>query len=200
MYRLHPALALLLVYLFIPTASATELQRLAVSDGRCEFVLPTEHADDQYLLILGALAQTGGPYPVHIATEQTTAALSIPLEAPKIDLAWQKHVKDLAERQAAARRQRPANAMFAPLQTPPREKVFHLFVKDADFQNPASYVPVTAELRGVGNHCQVYVDRDHADVAGLQPTIDDAIRTFDNNVWPSALGSVFDVDRDGRFT
>jgi hypothetical protein len=49
----------------------------------------------------------------------------------------------------------------------------------------------------------VYVDRDHADRAGLQPTLDDIVRTFDDEVYPRAcrqLGRALDVDRDGRFT
>ena len=87
-----------------------------------------------------------------------------------------------------------------PLAQPPRQKLFHLFVEDHGFHNPASYVAVNAELRGVGKYCQVYVDRDHPDPAALRPAIDEVIRTFDTEIRPRALGRVLDVDRDGRFT
>src|SRR5207302_214938 len=75
--------------------------------------------------------------------------------------------------------------------------------KEQDFLNPASYVTVIGERCAVGRHCQVYVDKDHADRAGLQPTVDDAVRAFDEEICPRAcrsLGRAIDVDRDGRFT
>src|SRR5262249_48848818 len=72
-----------------------------------------------------------------------------------------------------------------------------------DFHNPSGYVAISAVLQGVGRHCQVYVDQDHADRAGLQPAVDDIVRTFDAEVYPRAcrwFGQALDVDRDGRFT
>jgi hypothetical protein len=62
---------------------------------------------------------------------------------------------------------------------------------------------VVGELNTVGRHCQVYVDRDHDNARGLRPTVDDAVRAFDEEVYPRArerLGRALDVDRDGRFT
>ena len=50
--------------------------------------------------------------------------------------------------------------------------------------------------RGIG------LDHAFGEVGTLQPTIDDLVRTFDNEVYPLArkrLGSPLDVDRDGRF-
>ena len=86
---------------------------------------------------------------------------------------------------------------------PASAKIFHLFVHNQDFRDAGNYLAVTADLQAVGKHCQVYVDHDHADLAGLRPTIADAVRTFDEEVYPSSLrlqGRALDVDRDGRFT
>src|SRR5262245_9307429 len=41
---------------------------VAVHDGRCEVVLPTDHPGEQYALVLGALGR-GGPYRVAVHTE-----------------------------------------------------------------------------------------------------------------------------------
>ncbi len=86
---------------------------------------------------------------------------------------------------------------------PPGEKVFHLFVRNLDYRDPGNYVAVTAALRAVGRHCQVYVDSSHTDADGLRPTVADAVRAFDEEIYPAALraqGRALDVDRDGRFT
>ncbi len=199
MIRLHYVYAIGLLLLLASGARAEQLLPLAVQDGRCEFVLPTEHTDDQFLLIVGSLAQSGGPFHLRITSEPTTAAARLPLSKSPADPLWQKHVKELAALQATARRQPAAAERFTPLKQPPKFKVFHLLVGDGDFANPSNYVAVTAELRGVGKHCQVYVDP-IADAKILERTVADAIRTFDSDVWPNALGSALDVDRDGRFT
>ena len=60
-----------------------------------------------------------------------------------------------------------------------------------------------ADLRATGRRCQVYVDHAFPHPESLQPTVDDAVRTFDDAVYPEArrrLGCCLDVDRDGRFT
>jgi hypothetical protein len=186
--------------LLLPTrAPATPLVPLAVHDGRCECVLPTERGDDQYLLIVGSLSRSLTPQRITLTTAATIHPPALPLEKPLDDTLWRREVQRLGERLASARQQ-PSAGLFAALKEPPREKVFYLFVKDQDFHNPSNYAAITGELRGVGRHCQVYVDKGHADVGALQPTIDDAIRTFDDEVFPRALGQALDTDRDGRFT
>jgi hypothetical protein len=182
-----------------PRAFAAPLLPLAVADGRCECVLATEHDDDQYLLILGSMSRSPMPQRVMLCTATAAEPELLPLAKPVADPRWRQQIQQLADRQARARLQ-PAAGVFPPLAKPPPQKVFHLFVKDNDFHNPASYVAITANLHGVGRHCQVYVDRDHADTKALEPAINDAIRTFDNDVFPRALGQALDVDRDGRFT
>ena len=176
---------------------------LAVRDGQCECVLPTGRADDKYLLVVAALGRGPGPYQVHINTETTDDAVSLPVEDAPPDDAWKRRTADLANRQARARKDRiPFDDYPAPNQPPPR-RVFHLFVRGGDFQDPDAYVAVQADLRATGRRCQVYLDHAFPDPEKLQPTIDDAVRTFDDAVYPTArrlLGRCLDVDRDGRFT
>jgi hypothetical protein len=174
----------------------------AVHDGRCEFVLPTNRPDDKFYLILGSLSREAGPYRVTIRTEATVSPVSLPLERAVSDQEWARRIQEANERLVRARRDKVPAVEYPPSPEPPHRRTFHVFVKENDFQDAAGYVAVTCELRGVGRHCQVYVDRD-ADAGSLQPTVDDAIAFFDDAVYPKAcarLGRTLDVDRDGRFT
>jgi hypothetical protein len=81
--------------------------------------------------------------------------------------------------------------------------MFHLFAGDRDLENTANYQMVYGELRLVGRLAQVYVDRDDRDHIGINDTVVEALRLFDQEIGPWAaehLGHVQDVDRDGRFT
>jgi hypothetical protein len=165
--------------------------------------LPTARPGEKYFLILGSLARGPGPYPVTVRTEAATAPVSVTLETPRLDADWNRRVQGLHSRLARVRLAPAPDEAYRPANDPPRQKTFYLFVKERDFQDPANYVTVTAQLERVGLHCQVYVDCSHADRAGLQPTLDDIVCTFDDKVYPRAcqeLGHTLDVDRDGRFT
>jgi hypothetical protein len=176
---------------------------LAVRDGRCEFVVPTDRTDDKFYLIIGSLSRDAGPYQVAVRTEATASPVSLPLQSTSSDAEWARRVREMNERLARARREVGTAVEYGAPPSPPARRTFHVFVKENDFQDASGYVAVTGELRGVGRHCQIYVDRDHADQAGLQPTVDDAVGFFDDAVYPKArarLGRTIDVDRDGRFT
>src|SRR5438477_1818055 len=86
-------------------AYAASLEPLAVRDGRCECVLATEDADDQFLLIVNSLARGGGPVRVLCTTAPTTDAEWVPLEPTAPDPAWRQRVRQLAEHLERARRQ-----------------------------------------------------------------------------------------------
>jgi hypothetical protein len=175
----------------------------AVRAGSCEAVLDTADPGAQFYLIVGALAGEPGPFRVTVRTESTAAPVAVPVEPTSRSPADAALREELARRLERARGQRPPREQFPPLQTPPQQKVFYLFTGDQDFHDAGAYTAVVGALRAVGRHCQVYVDRAHADLGGLQPTIDDAVRTFDEQVYPVAqrrLGQALDVDRDGRFT
>jgi hypothetical protein len=190
----------------IPSARAdtpVEVIPLAVRDGCCECVLPTAHADDKYYLIVGALAPDLGLHRVTIQTGATTDAESILREEPHTDDIWTRRTRALADQLEKARKGQPAPHEYRPSADPPKRKVFYVFVKDRDPFNPDGYVAVTADLRAVGDHCQVYVDHAYADPVALQPTVKDVVATFDKEIYPQAckrLGRALDVDRDGRFT
>jgi hypothetical protein len=181
---------------------AGQVVPVAVADNRRELVLPTDRPDDKFYLIIGSLARNGGPYRVVVRTAATDSPVSLPVENIRYDADWARRIGDLNERLARARRE-GGTVAYPPAADPPRRRTFHVFVKENDFGDASGYVAVTGELRGVGRHCQVYVDCDHADAAGLQPTVDDVIAFFDGSVYPKAcarLGRTLDVDRDGRFT
>jgi hypothetical protein len=138
------------------------------------------------------------------------------LLSPQPDADWFGRTHARHDALARARQSRPAAPDYPPAGEPLRQRKFYLFVKDRGFQSPENYITVTAELRAVGQYCQVYVDRDDLTpphpvpppqgaraAVDLQPTVDDIVATFDNQVYPWArqvLGQAADVDRDGRFT
>ena len=176
---------------------------LAVRAGRCECVAPTGRADDKYLLVVGALGRGSTPYRVHIACDATDDAVSLPIQDDAPDDAWKRRTAELAERQAQARKGRVPFDDYPAADQPPPRRVFHLFVRGRDFRDADGYVDVSADLRATGRRCQAYLDHTYPDPQSLQPTIDDAVRTFDEQVYPRArrlLGQSLDVDRDGRFT
>ncbi|MCI0462836.1 MAG: hypothetical protein L0Z62_38305, partial [Gemmataceae bacterium] len=195
-------LPVLLMALLPGRGGAVELVPLAVQAGRCETVLPTDHISDQYYLILSVLAREGGPYRVTVQAEPTLRAVSLPRPLGRRDEVWGARVKELAERLDRARC-KPRPALTVPSGDPPRQRVFHLFAGQHDFHDPRSYVTVQAELAAVGKHCQVYGDRDEPDRERIKNTAEDAVRAFDEAIYPRAtekLGRVVDVDGDGRFT
>jgi hypothetical protein len=174
---------------------------LAVEQGRCQCVLATPQPGDKYLLIVGSLSRRAGPYLVQVASGPATGPAVLPVEQPSGDPSWSAEV---ASRHARlARRRRCWQGTLVPSADPPRERLFHLFIKGHDFHDPDNYVTVPARLQAVGRHCQVYVERDVPEASRLGPAVAEAVRVFDQEVYPRArrwLGEALDVDRDGRFT
>lgn len=184
-------------------ASLSTAIPLEVREGRCEFTVATPHKGDKYMLVVGSLARGAGPIPVTIRTERGAGPAPLPVELAEQDEAWKQRTQELHDRLAKFSQSRLPVKDYPPAADSLPRREFYLFTKETDFHNPHSYTTITGALHGVGRFCQVYVDRDHADVAGLQPTIDDVIRTFDEDILPRArqsLGRALDVDRDGRFT
>jgi hypothetical protein len=176
---------------------------LAVNDGRCSCVLATPRPDEKYLLILGSLSPTAGPHQVAVRTTPHDGPAALTLDKPTVDDKWTRQIAATNERLARARQASHVLVGYGDPGRPARERDFHLFIKERDFQEADGYATVHARLAAVGVHCQAYVDRDHADASALQPTIDEAVNTFDQDVYPWAsahLGHTLDVDRDGRFT
>ena len=173
---------------------------LRVQAGRCECVLPTAQSDDKYYLIVGCLAPDTGRHRVHVRTEASSLPVDVALEAATRDPQWTERSRTWRDRLERARRAMPL-ADELPAAPPPAARTFHLFVREHGFEKADGYVAVVGDLRAIGRHCQVYVDR--ACQADLQPTLDDTVRTFDEEIYPQTLpclGRPLDVDRDGRFT
>ena len=149
------------------------------------------------------LGRGSTPYRVEIRAEATDDAVSLPVDDAAPDAAWKRRTADRADRQARARRDHVPFDDYPAADQPAPQRVFHLFVRGRDFQDADGYVAVPADLRATGRRCQAYLDHAFADPESLQPTLDDAVRTFDEAVYPTArrlLGRCLDVDRDGRFT
>lgn len=199
---MHPrlrAVAWVAVLVFSSALHAEEVIPLAVRDGHCSFVIPT---DAPYFLVVGSLARQAGPFHVSIATEATDAPADLPRAPAAKDPDWARRTAELRGRLDRARQAGAPLEEFPPLARPPRERTFHLFVGKRDLGDPAGHVAIAGELRGLGRYCQVYVDRASDRSEALAATIEDIVTTFDTDIYPHArrLGRVIDVDRDGRFT
>lgn len=185
-----------------PLAAEGPAVPLTVRDGRCSWVLSGSRPNVQYCLVVASLAHGAGPYRIRIVTEATAGPGSPAAERPTPDEFWRQQILPTQERLQRAR-QRQAFIAYPAAAEPPRERSFHLFQGEQDFHNAESYAEIRARLQAVGKHCQVYVDRDAPGLEPLRAAVADAVRTFDEEVWPQAqrrFGAVLDVDRDGRFT
>lgn len=186
-----------------PGAASEPVLPVAVRDGQCTVVLAAPNPDDKYVVVVGSLSRKSGPYRVHLSTTAAAGPEEIPLENTLTDPGWARGIAKLRDRLDRARRTAVGSEEFPPSGQPARERIFHVFVRTDNFQDADGYTAVTADLHAVGKHCQVYVDKAWPDLEGLKPTIADAVKTFDDEVYPQArehLGRVLDVDRDGRFT
>jgi len=182
---------------------------LECRDGRCAAVLPSLSSADQYCLIVASLARGAGPYRVRISTDASAGPAWVVRAATTPDARWQEATAALQQR---LHRKRHEPDTFPAAAEPARQRSFYLFTGENDFHNAESYVSIAAQLVGLGQHCQVYVDEqflatqpaaDGQLAPALRALVDDAMRTFDEDVFPQAqrrLGKVLDVDRDGRFT
>jgi hypothetical protein len=167
---------------------------LAVRDGRCTFVVPSDGPRTKFLLIVGSLSRTPSSHSVTVRTESTSDDASLPLADDEPGPIWRGRTNELADRLDRARRQHVPFPEYPPAANSPRQRDFQVF--------GASPAPVHAILRGIGRHCLVYVDGDCQDLSGLQPTVDETIRVFDEAIFPATKGErgrCLDVDRDGRF-
>lgn len=170
---------------------------LDVHQGVCSVVVPTPNADEKYYLIVSSLSRASGPFSVSVRTRETTSRQVLDREQGPAQPG-----------RPSSRPLSPANPAaswdsYPPMREPAPVREFYVFTKDQDLLSPAGYVAVTGELRAVGTHCQIYVDRGEPDPGRLNATIGDLKHTFDDIVYPQAcrsLGRALDVDRDGRFT
>jgi hypothetical protein len=159
---------------------------IAVRDGRATIRLPASET----LVIVSALARSGGPFPIRLSTRPVSSA-SIPTLADD------------------GPRDRPNQSVPLPPpppepvdRMPPRERTFSLMVREGDAASPSNYLPVRGILKGVGRRVQIYVSSEDADAVD-RGLLEDLIITFDDRIHPLAsarFGAACDTDGDGRFT
>jgi hypothetical protein len=179
-----------------------KLLPLAVSKGRCECVLPTPQASEKYFLIIGSLNRDLTKRQIVLQTSATSEPSAILLQENNKKDEWANRVGEWSRRQEKSRQSKLPAREYPPVADPPARKIFHLLTKEGDLLDPRNYARVSADLQAVGRHCIVYADHETADQDKLKPTVEDAVRTFDAEVYPQArkrLGQALDVDRDGRF-
>jgi hypothetical protein len=170
---------------------------VAVRDDGCALVLASGKDTPQYALVVGSLARQAGPFRVRIRTELTPEPECIPTES--LNPSWAGHAEDTR----ACRSRLWIEDAPPASSTPPARKVFHVLTRAGGLDKAANYTAVSADLLAVGRFCQAYVDRAHPDPANLLPLVKDAVRAFDEEIYPRAaasVGTALDVDRDGRFT
>ena len=167
-----------------------QVTAIQVEGGRAQFSLAGTESAGRYLVVSSAFAHKGGPFPIRL-TARPSSVWTPPTEAT------------LPARPNRERSASPASSTtIEPPPLPPSERTFSLLVKDGDPASPGNYAAVTARLRAVGLHVQVYVaTEDESQVSA--DTLRDLVATFDREVWPKAnrmFGTARDVDQDGRFT
>jgi hypothetical protein len=169
---------------------------IAVRGGRATFRLPTRGPTSQTLVVVSALSLNRGPFPIQL-TARSAAGATIPELA---DDGPQRPPKTELATPAAGS---PTPADDAPAdRLPPRDRVFHLMVREGDTGSPSNYVAVHGVLKGVGRRVQVYIASEDLDRVA-RGTLEDVITTFDDRIYPTArkhLDAARDVDGDGRFT
>jgi hypothetical protein len=169
---------------------------IIVRSGRATFRIPDGGPASQTLIVVSALSRSRGPFPVQL-TARLVSHAAIP---------------ELADDGPRIEPQPRAPATVGPstrsvtvgprLTMPPRDRVFHLMVREGDPGSPSNYLAVPAVLEGIGRRVQVYVAAE--DVARVaRVTLEDAITTFEDHIDPltrERFGAARDVDGDGRFT
>lgn len=165
---------------------------IRVTEGKASLVIPTPTPGSRTMLVVSALARSGGPFPI---TVKATATKARALRPPEIEASTVRRTPELALC--------PLPAVPPPARTtPPTVRAFHLMVRDGDVISPSNYLTIHSSLRSTGERVQIYVDDD--DAASVGPDVlRDIVTTFDRQVFPVSartLGQARDIDGDGRFT
>jgi hypothetical protein len=165
---------------------------IAVNAGQARFSVPTPGPGSRTLVVVSALARGAGPFPVRLTARAIDpSTCRIPERVPE------------EPRRDASLVRPPLPPIAAPGSAlPPRQRTFHLMVRDGDVASASNYLAVEGTLRALGQRVQVYVDA--GDLARVGPEVlADVVTTFDDRVFPVAartFGQARDVDGDGRFT
>jgi hypothetical protein len=163
---------------------------IAVAAGRAGVGVPTPHPGSRTLVIVSTLTRAPGPFRVEMNARKSNQPIVPALADDGLERAPQLIPRSLP----------PIPPQRA--DAPPRERAFHVMVRDGDVASASNYLAIKGELRAVGRRVQVYVDG--ADVSRVGAAVlHDLVATFDDQVFPIAartIGQAHDADEDGRFT
>jgi len=165
---------------------------IAVREGRATFRVATPQPASEVLVVVSALARSRGPFSLALSARPASRA-DVPALADDGPAAVPKR-KPAAPPQLAACEPAPG--------LPPRDRLFHMMVRDGDVLCPSNYIAIRGVLTGVGRRIQVYVASEDLDQVNRE-LVKDIIVTFDDRIHPvtaSRFGAARDVDGDGRFT
>src|SRR5438093_8506734 len=146
---------------------------LPVENNHCECILPISRPDDKFFLVVGSASLDAGPFRVTIQSEALDETAMLPATMTSANKGQQEAAEIIENKKKSSlppllppapvfhsQSEEFSASEYPPSDEPLRTRNFFLFVKERDFYDPQSYVTVSGELKGVGRHCQVYVDRD----------------------------------------
>ncbi len=191
------------IWIGVTLPSQAQSIPLAAERNHSEYVLATPNPTDQHYLIVGSLADSSRTTRITLRTQSAVGPEYTPQEKSILDPAWKQKIDSQASFLERQRQERPAQSRFPPQAAPLPSKTFHLFTGERDLENSANYQVVLADLCVLGRLAQVYVDRADRNIPGLDKTIAEVLRLYEQEIGPWSeqhLGRVLDVDRDGRFT
>lgn len=182
--------------------SHDELIAIPAHEGVATFDLPSQSEREQFLILVSSLATDGGPFSVEVSTVPTSDREPLVSQRLTPDPAWTARVRLRRQQLAAARRVIEPAEVRAAVAAPAAERSFSIMVRGKDFALAKNYQTVQARLTATGEHCAAYVDSDCRLTDDLRALVQEAVTTFDREVYPVAvrtLGRHRDVDGDGRF-
>ncbi len=165
-------------------------------DSEEAFVELPFYSDSNYDLIISSLGDAEQKYEVSLTSEVIQKSSTSPLQqlgtlqVPNKKSSWIRSESKLKQQSIA-------------LQTASKQRTFRLHVTDGSLNDPAQYFPVPARIVGEGKQVRVYLD-EQSKLRDLSTgLVDEIIELFDNKIVPGfqkQIGTVRDVDNDGKFT
>ena len=167
---------------------------IAVRQGRATFRAPAASPGSELLVVVSATSRETGPFSIKLAARPARSAAIPAIADDGVPACGKTCLREQRPREATERARAHVD--------PPRERTFHMLVRDGDVYSPSNYIAVPAVLRGVGDRIQVYVARE--DLAAVSARGDrrrrQYVRQSDLPLMSRRFGPAPDVDGDGRFT